>query len=133
MPAASERKSWSLTRVGSLFTSLSEWPRGSDFDNHRSDAATALALFVQRVHDYGRCLEDQDIDEISEILGERQRDLQAAEAALEDFVLAAGPNTDAEIVRYFHRWTQRQQFLVLGTGARHEELIHISPQPIPNM
>ena len=68
--------------------------------------------------------------EISEILGVRQPDLATAEAALEELVLTASPDRDAELVRYFHRWTQRQQFLIEGTGARHEELIHISPQPL---
>ena len=53
-----------------------------------------------------------------------------AEAALEQFALTASPEHDAELVRYFHRWTQRQQFLIEGTGAHHESLIHISPQPL---
>jgi hypothetical protein len=47
-----------------------------------------------------------------------------------EFVLTASPDHDAELVRYFHRWTQRQQFLIEGTGAHHEPLIHISPQPL---
>jgi hypothetical protein len=43
---------------------------------------------------------------------------------------ARAPEHDAELVRYFHRWTQRQQFLIDGTGARHEGLIRSSPQPL---
>jgi hypothetical protein len=82
------------------------------------------------VHVYGRELEAAAVREISEILGTRQPDLATAEAALEYLVLAASPDRDAELVRYFHRWTQRQQFLIEGTGAHHEKLIHISPQPL---
>jgi hypothetical protein len=48
-------------------------------------------------------------------------------------VLTASPGCDAALVQYFHRWTQRQQFLIEGTGARHEKLIDISPQPLAGM
>ena len=82
------------------------------------------------MHVYGQELEAAAVREISEILGARQPDLATAEAALEQLVLAASPDRDAELVRYFHRWTQRQQFLIEGTGAHHEKLIHISPQPL---
>jgi hypothetical protein len=82
------------------------------------------------VHAFGRELEAAAVREISEILGARQPDLATAEAALEELVQTAPPDRDAELVRYFHRWTQRQQFLIKGTGAHHEGLIHISPQPL---
>jgi hypothetical protein len=49
---------------------------------------------------------------------------------LEEFVRIASPDCDVALVQYFHRWTQRQQFLIRGTGALHEGLIHISPQPL---
>jgi aminoglycoside phosphotransferase (APT) family kinase protein len=118
---------------GHLLSTLDEWPSGNEYDNFRSASARSLTLFVQHVHEYGRAIELQDVEEISQILGKPQPDLATAEAALEEFVLQASPDSDAELVRYFHRWTQRQQLLVAGTGARHERLIHISPQPIPNL
>ena len=94
------------------------------------DRARAVTRFAEHVHAFGRELEAAAVREISEILGARQPDLATAEAALEEFVLTASPDRDAELVRYFHRWTQRQQFLIEGTGAHHEGLIHISPQPL---
>ena len=73
-------------------------------------------------------------DEISAFplnrLDENRGYVRRVAEALEEFVLTASPDRDAEVVRYFHRWTQRQQFLIEGTGAHHERLIHISPQPL---
>lgn len=113
-----------------LMAILDEWPSGSDFENFRADSARAVTRFAEHVQAFGRELETAALDEISEIVGTRQPDLSTAEAALEDFVLSASSDHDAELVRYFHRWTQRQQLLIEGTGARHEKLIHISPQPL---
>ncbi len=95
-----------------------------------ADRARAVTRFAEHVHAFGRELEAAEVREISEILGVRQPDVATAEAALEELVLTASPDRDAELVRYFHRWTQRQQFLIAGTGAHHERLIHISPQPL---
>jgi hypothetical protein len=113
-----------------LMSILDEWPTGSDFDNFRADSARAVTRFAEHVHAFGRELESAAVDEISDMVGTRQPDLAAAEAALEEFVLTASPDCDAALVQYFHRWAQRQQFLIEGTGARHEKLIHISPQPL---
>jgi aminoglycoside phosphotransferase (APT) family kinase protein len=114
-----------------LLSVLDEVPGSGDGSgNAASDRARAVTRFAEHVHAFGRSLEAAEVREISEILGVRQPDLATAEAALEVLVLTASPGRDAELVRYFHRWAQRQQFLIEGTGARHEELIHISPQPL---
>ena len=114
-----------------LLSVLDELPGSGDGSgNAAADRARAVTRFAEHVHAFGRSLEAAEVREISEILGVRQPDLASAEAALEVLVLTASPDRDAELVRYFHRWTQRQQFLIAGTGARHEELIHISPQPL---
>jgi hypothetical protein len=114
---------------GNLMSVLDEWAGGGS-GTFSADSARAVARFAEHVHVFSRELESAALDEISENLGARQPDLTAAEAALEEFVLTASPDCDAALVRYFHRWTQRQQFLIQGTGARHEKLIHISPQPL---
>jgi hypothetical protein len=113
-----------------LLSVLDEWPAVNDSASAAADRARAVTRFTEHVHAFGRELEEAAVREVSEILGARQPDLATAEAALEEFVLTASPDRDAELVRYFHRWTQRQQFLIEGTGAHHEPLIHLSPQPL---
>jgi aminoglycoside phosphotransferase (APT) family kinase protein len=113
-----------------LMSVLDEWPTTSDYESFRADSARAVTRFAEHVHVLGRGLESAAVEEISDITGQAYADLTSAEKALEDFVLQASPESDAELVQYFHRWTQRQQLLIEGTGARHEKLIHISPQPL---
>jgi hypothetical protein len=113
-----------------LLSVLDEWPAGGDAGHSAADRARAVTRFAEHVHAFGQELEEAAVLEVSEILGAPQPDLATAEAALEEFVLTASPDRDADLVRYFHRWTQRQQFLIEGTGAHHEALIHISPQPL---
>jgi hypothetical protein len=113
-----------------LMSIIDEWPTGSDFESFRAKSARAIARFVEHVHVFGRELELAGLEEIAEIVGTRDTNLSEAELTLEKFVLTASPDCDAALVQYFHRWTQRQQFLIRGTGAIHEGLIHISPQPL---
>jgi aminoglycoside phosphotransferase (APT) family kinase protein len=113
-----------------LMSLLDEWPVTTNFERFRGDSARAVARFAEHVHAFGAGLEAAAVEEISEIVGVRQPDLAAAEAALEAFVLSAPPDLDVTLVQYFHRWSQRQQFLIDGTGAQHEGLIRISPQPL---
>jgi aminoglycoside phosphotransferase (APT) family kinase protein len=109
---------------------LGYWAAGDVSQNFHLDSARAVARFAEHVHAFGHELESAAVHEISEMVGARQADLGGAEVALEEFVLTASPDCDVALVQYFHRWTQRQQFLIQGTGARHEKLIHISPQPL---
>jgi hypothetical protein len=113
-----------------LMSIVDEWPIGNDFENFRAEGARALTRFVEHVHIFGRELEQETLREISVLVGKRQSDLAEAERSLEEFVRTASPDCDVLLVQYFHRWTQRQQFLIRGTGALHEGLIHISPQPL---
>jgi hypothetical protein len=129
-PAERSVQSYWDASYRNLLAILDEWPTTSDFEGFRADSARAVTRFAEHVHAYGRELESQSLEEVSELLGTRQTDLASADAALEELVLSASPDRDADVVRYFHRWTQRQQLLIEGTGARHEKLIHISPQPL---
>jgi aminoglycoside phosphotransferase (APT) family kinase protein len=113
-----------------LMSIMDEWPTGSDFQNFRAEGARALARFVEHVHVFGRALELAALEEISDLVGKRQSDLAEAERSLEGFVMTASADCDVALVQYFHRWAQRQQFLIRGTGAVHEGLIQISPQPL---
>jgi aminoglycoside phosphotransferase (APT) family kinase protein len=113
-----------------LMSMMDEWPSGTDFENFQREGARALARFVEHVHAFGRELELDALQEISGLVGTHQSDLAEAERSLEEFVTTASEDCDVALVQYFHRWTQRQQFLIRGTGAVHEGLIHISPQPL---
>ena len=91
------------------------------------DSALRAAQLTERIDRYGRELEAQDLDEAAVLLGRRPGSWAESDAALEELVLASGPERDAEFAQYFTRHILRQEFL-LGPAAR--ELENVSYQPI---
>lgn len=128
--APSSFRSGAFTHLAGV---LDGWPTATEFDAFRADTARSLARFSERLLTYGPGIDRTNIDEIADIVGRRVPDIDSAEQALEEFVMAAGPEADAELIGYFHRWAQRNEFLVEGTGARHESLIRRQPQSIRDL
>ena len=60
----------------------------------------------------GPAIEAADLDDVSALLGRRPESWQQADAALEELVVAAGPDLDAEVVGLLHRRLLRQEALV---------------------
>jgi hypothetical protein len=79
------------------------------------DRAWRVALYLERGDRYGAALEADDLDDAAAILGHRPSTWQQADAELEALVLEAGPERDAELVRYFHRRLLRQEALLQPT------------------
>jgi hypothetical protein len=82
-----------------------------------------VAQYLEEADRYGPAFDDDDLDDVAEILGHRPLNRRAADAALEQFVLAAGPEHDAALVRLFYRRLAREATLLhpaLGylTGSR---------------
>jgi ketosteroid isomerase-like protein len=82
-----------------------------------------VAQYLEQSDLYGPAFEEANMAEVAEILGHRPATWQQAEAELEQFVLAAGPEHDAALVRLFYRRLAREAALLhpaLGylTGSR---------------
>jgi hypothetical protein len=69
----------------------------------RRDMVAKMAEYLRRMDSYGPAVEAADLDDIGALLGRRPADWQAGDAALEDFVVAAGPEHDVALVKLFHR------------------------------
>jgi len=87
------------------------------------DALHRVALYLDQSDMFGAAFEDDNLTDVAEILGHRPATWQQAEAELEAFVLGAGPEQDAALVRLFHRRLTREEALLqpaLGylTGSR---------------
>ncbi len=132
-PESSHPSSFRAGAYANLAALLAESPASDDYDRFRADTARSLARFAERLTVYGPRIDRANLDEIAALVGHRPDDIDNAEQALEEFVLSAGPDADADLVRYFHRWTLRNEFLVDGTGARHEKLIRTQPQSITDL
>ena len=99
-----------------LVASLEEWPDGEQFTNYRRACAQSLARYLQHRDEFGAALEAQDLDEVAELLGHRPDAWTTAEAELEEFVLAAGPEHDVPLLQFFYRWQRRQEFMLRDAG-----------------
>ena len=71
------------------------------------DRPHRLALALQRADALAPRFDGDDLEEIGELLGRPFSDLTEADAALERYVLEAGPERDADLLRYFYRRTLR--------------------------
>ena len=93
------------------------------FDSYAGSTAHRTAVYLQRLNQYGRAFESDDVKDINDLLGTRHNQGETAAAALEDWVADADPGADADLLRLFYRRCMRQECLlepVLGefTGAQ---------------
>lgn len=95
----------------------------------RRDRTAAMAQYLSRIDAYGLAAEAADLDDLVPLLGQRPADWQAGDAALEAFVLAAGPEHDAALVRLFHRRAMRQMRLLEPVLYRTKSIAHLPPLP----
>jgi len=76
------------------------------------DRMQRIAVYLERADRFGAALEADDLADVAKLLGARPSSWQAADERLERFVLEAGPERDAELVRLFHRRLCREEFLL---------------------
>ncbi len=79
--------------------------------SYEADTAYRIAQWAREVDALGAQLERDDAEEVARLTGTRAEPGLATDRALEAFVIAAGPERDAEIVRLLYRRTKRQQAL----------------------
>lgn len=84
--------------------------------------------FARRM-DAFREVEQRYIDEVAVLTGEAAEDWQQADAALERFVAAAGPEQDDMLIQLFLRWSIAQAAVLLdGPGYNQIAYLH---RPFP--
>lgn len=80
----------------------------------REAPALSMARYLQRRHGMGEEIERLDRLETEQLLGRSFATVTEVEEALEAFVLAAGPERDADLIGLFHRRTMRSLQLLRG-------------------
>ncbi|MDB6062178.1 MAG: hypothetical protein JWM78_2281 [Verrucomicrobiaceae bacterium] len=81
------------------------------------DKALSLARYQERSNLYGRSVLEDNLKDASQLLGNIVKTPEQAELALIEFIAQAGPEHDAALVRYFHRWLRRQDFMLNDCGS----------------
>lgn len=99
-----------------LVRQLEALPGGTPAEAYARDSATALARYQQRQATYGADILAADMADAEALVGRPLADWDAAQAAVEAHVAAAGPAEDARLAQHFHRWLKRQDFLLHDCG-----------------
>jgi hypothetical protein len=79
---------------------------------YEADTAYRIAQWARELDARGAQIERDDAEEVARLTGARAAPGLAADRALEDFVLRAGPERDEEILQLLYRRTKRQQALM---------------------
>ncbi len=81
----------------------------TDFGAYETRAAARQALYRDRLASLGPALDAEYLDDAGRLLGRSFAERAAADAAVEQLVLAAGPARDAELLGFLHRRVCRDE------------------------
>jgi hypothetical protein len=101
-----------------------------EFARWQARADYRVARHLAQIDLIGDAIEEQQLDDAAELLGQRPRDRPELDAMLVDLVTGAGPDRDVELLGHLERRMQRQQMQIAPAGAaatRHNPL-----QPLPD-
>jgi hypothetical protein len=113
-----------------LIFEINRLPTSEQFADWQRSTLAAIPESLRNQAHYGRWAEAEDLDEIGQVLGHRPGNLEEADRALKDFVLQAGPEHDATLVRLFHRRLLRQCLVFAGPDAPADHLLFKKVEPI---
>jgi aminoglycoside phosphotransferase (APT) family kinase protein len=94
---------------------------GDDFARWRLGTLERLARYLRDVDERGPALDAEDAEEAAALLGRRPEGWWDTEAALVDLVRGAGPERDAELVRFFARRHERWWQLIEPVSVRYHD------------
>ena len=114
--------------IAKLADTVARIDTGSPLDAARKDSAAQLIEWLSRTDALGPEVRRRDIAAVSALLGRPFDRWPAAEAALETFVLSAGPERDVDLLRLFGAIEGRQLQLFSPTRIGHSALhVHLPP------
>ena len=99
-----------------LVTAIDSMPAEDEGQRYEQSQMLSLARFMERSNRYGRSIMAATIEDVAEMVGKPIESLEHAEIALIGFIETANEQQDRQLVRYFHRWLQRQDFILRGCG-----------------
>lgn len=89
----------------------------SDFDKFQLQSAQQLSEWLRSLESGASIAGQRDLVRAADILGHKPRNWQEADAELERFVMEAGPDDDAPLLRYFA--DQLEERIALALPVRH--------------
>ncbi|OBF24856.1 phosphotransferase family protein [Mycobacterium sp. ACS4331] len=98
--------------VRGLATMIEELDVAAGLAEYHRGTVASVARFCDRVNELHPAIVSADLDDIATLTGDRPVDRFAGDTVLEDFVRAAGPEHDANLISLLHRRCMRQMLLL---------------------
>ena len=131
MPTPVARPAWLGIASEALVGAVRGLAASDAFAAYQRDSAAKLAMYLHHVGEIGPELERQDIQDVNELVGGKFETWQQADAALEQFILRAGPGCDRDLIPLLYRRTQRQQALLEPVLSRPS--VALSTKSLPEL
>jgi len=112
-----------------LINMMTSWETDDTELRFHLDTAAVLGRYLQRCALYGGGILAADLADAAALTGQQVKTRREADAAVDAFVRAAGPEEDRTLVAFFNRWLSRQNFLLMGCGSQ-SYLTKTTLQPI---
>lgn len=116
-----------------LIEDISRLSTGPDFLPWQKDILGKTPRFIGNCMALGPWFVEESLADIREVTGTTYTSLPQADRALREFVKAAGPERDPELIRLFHRAAQRECWLIAGPHGTPDSLIFTKLEPILSM
>ncbi len=113
-----------------LIGELEHLPATEAFAPWQRDIVAEIPRFLLNYMHYGHWAREEDLKDVAKILGHKPPDIKAANLALHDFALKAGPEHDAALVRFLHRRYLRHCHIMAGPGAPKDHLMFAKIEPV---
>jgi aminoglycoside phosphotransferase (APT) family kinase protein len=99
-----------------LVRHIEAFAEGTPAENYARDSAAHQAFYMGRLNTYGLSVRAADLADVAALTGVRHDSWEQAQAGLSAWLAQAGPEADAALVQHFHRWLQRQAFMLRDCG-----------------
>lgn len=116
-----------------LSAEIANMPSTEYFQPWKRDIVGKIPGWLTNQLHYGQWAKHEDSDDVAELLGHRPENRLMADIALSKFVLEAGPEHDADLVRFFHRRTLRECHICVGPDASPKHIIFAKFEPVTSL
>lgn len=96
---------------------INDLPKRDEFEAYKVGSIARLAEHLKRADEIGAQMTADNVDDLKAFFGVSVPSWEEGEAMLEAFILQAGPERDADIVRLLYRRLERELFLLSTPGA----------------
>ncbi len=130
LPDAAHVSPYAELAIEKLEAEIGYLPPSPDFADWQKGVLLSLPHYLRNHSRYGRWLEEEDLREIGDVIGERVTDIVSADRKLKAYVQAAGPDQDKRLLVLFQRRMMRLCLLLAGLGATADHLLFAPVEPI---